>query len=120
MGELRPAGMAASTRDVGRRFGSAPAAASAGALPARSHPAASNSGTEASASSRLLVELDVEMAILHRRCRKKGRAMTFTRTILIAAAVSASPSPASAQVTALNPTTMMGYAGTAAAHKQMR
>ncbi|WP_419826451.1 hypothetical protein [Sphingomonas sp.] len=42
--------------------------------------------------------------------------MKFPKAILIAAVVSASP--AVAQVTALNPTTMNGYAGTAAAHRQ--
>ena len=47
-------------------------------------------------------------------------AMTFARTILIVAVVSVSTSPVSAQVTALNPTTMTGYAGTAAAHQQAR
>ena len=46
--------------------------------------------------------------------------MPSRRTILVAAAVSASTPPAPAQVTALNPTTMTGYAGTAAAHQQAR
>lgn len=46
--------------------------------------------------------------------------MTLSKMILIAALVSAWALPASAQVTALNPTTMTGYAGTAAAHQQAR
>ena len=44
----------------------------------------------------------------------------MTLSFLIAAAVSGSTAPAPAQTTALNPTTMTGYAGTAAAHQQAR
>ena len=46
--------------------------------------------------------------------------MTFSRTILIAIMAGAATTPSFAQVTALNPTTMTGYAGTAAAHQQAR
>ena len=46
--------------------------------------------------------------------------MTFAKTILIAVAAGGSTAPALAQTTALNPTTMTGYAGTAAAHQQAR
>lgn len=46
--------------------------------------------------------------------------MSCTRTLLIAAAACGVTVPATAQTTALNPTTMTGYAGTAAAHHQMR